>query len=77
MDFRFAADVDIRFQMEIMDESVTPCGRDGMMAIEFGAAVEEALFDSAAGGCHPAAAVADICAAIDENPSRRVHGCAE
>ena len=57
-----------------MDECVTPCGRDGMVAVEFGSAVEEALLDTAAGGCWPAAAVADVCATVDENPTRSFHG---
>ena len=64
----------LSFQMEVMDERVTSCGRDGMVAVEFGAAVEEPLPDSAAGGGHPAAAVADVRAAVDENPSRDIHG---
>ena len=74
MDFRCATDVDVRFQMEVMDERVAPCGRDGVVAVEFGAAVEKALLDTAAGGGHPAAAVADVRAAVDENPSWNVHG---
>ena len=60
--------------MDVMNERVTSCGRDGMMAVEFGASVQKALLDAVTRGGWPAAAVSDVCATVDENPTRRFHG---